>query len=98
MASQVPVLTTRIAGVPELVEDGMSGRLVPPGDVDAFAKALDALLSDADLRQAYGAAGRAKVVAEYDAAQEARWLSELIVAYGEGRPVPHLRPSEEAMS
>jgi glycosyltransferase involved in cell wall biosynthesis len=98
MSSQVPVLTTRIAGVPELVEDGVSGRLVPPGDVDAFAKALDALLSDADLRQAYGAAGRAKVVAEYDAAQEARWLSELIVAYGEGRPVPHVRPADEAMS
>lgn len=95
MASQVPVLTTRITGVPELVEDGVSGRLVPPGDVSAFTDALDALLLDADLRQAYGAAGRAKVLAEYDAAQEARWLSDLVVAYGEGRTVQRLRPSGE---
>ena len=98
MASQVPVLTTRIAGVPELVEDGVNGRLVPPGDVDAFTEALSKLLSDSDLRQTYGAAGRAKVVADYDAAQEARWLSELIVSYGEGRAVPSLRPPKEAAS
>ncbi|MCR9108306.1 glycosyltransferase family 4 protein [Marivita sp. XM-24bin2] len=98
MASQVPVLTTRIAGIPELVEDGVSGRLVPPGDVEAFAEALDALLSDAELRQAYGAAGRAKVVSEYDAAQEAKWLSELIASASEGRTVPSLRLSADAAS
>ena len=95
MAAQVPVLTTRIAGVPELVEDGVSGRLVSPGDVDAFAEALDELLSDADLRRSCGAAGRAKVVADYDAAQEARWLSELIVEYAAGRAVSRLRPFGE---
>ncbi len=98
MASQVPVLTTRIAGVPELVEDGVSGRVVAPGDVSAFADALDTLLSDAELRKAYGAAGRAKVVAEYDAAREARWLSELITTYTEGRAAPGLRPEAEAAS
>ena len=98
MASQVPVLTTRIAGVPELVEDRVSGRVVAPGDVGAFADALDRLLSDAELRKAYGAAGRAKVVAEYDAAREARWLSELITTYTEGRATPGLRPEAEAAS
>lgn len=98
MASQVPVLTTRIAGVPELVENGVSGRVVAPGDVSAFADALDRLLSDAELRKAYGAAGRAMVVAEYDAAREARWLSELITTYTEGRTAPGLRPEAEAAS
>jgi glycosyltransferase involved in cell wall biosynthesis len=98
MASQVPVLTTRIAGVPELVENGVSGRVVAPGDVSAFADALDRLLSDAELRKAYGAAGRAMVVAEYDAAREARWLSELITTYTEGRATPGLRPEAEAAS
>ncbi|MDP4990038.1 MAG: glycosyltransferase [Marivita lacus] len=94
----MPVLTTRIAGVPELVEDRVSGRVVAPGDVGAFADALDRLLSDAELRKAYGAAGRAKVVAEYDAAREARWLSELITTYTEGRATPGLRPEAEAAS
>jgi glycosyltransferase involved in cell wall biosynthesis len=96
MAAQVPVLTTRIAGVPELVEDHVSGRLVPPGDVDAFAEALDGLLSDANMRQAFGSAGRATVVTDYDAAQEAQWLSELIVSYGQGHAVTSLRPPKEA--
>ncbi len=96
MASQVPVLTTRIAGVPELVEDGVSGQLVPPGDVSAFADALDTLLSDGGLRQRYGAAGRAKVVTEYDAAQEAQWLSELIMSYASSEVRPGLRPVAEA--
>lgn len=94
MAAQVPVLTTRIAGIPELVEDGVSGRLVPPGDVTAFAEALDGLLSDGALRERYGTSGRARVVAEYDAAQEARWLSELICSYANDGPKPGLRPSE----
>jgi glycosyltransferase involved in cell wall biosynthesis len=96
MASQVPVLTTRIAGVPELVEDGVSGQLVPPGDVSAFADALDTLLSDGGLRQRYGAAGRGKVVTEYDAAQEAQWLSELIMSYASSDVRPGLRPVAEA--
>ena len=94
MAAQVPVVTTRIAGVPELVEDGVSGRLVPPGDVDAFTEAFDALLSNPDQRAAFGAAGRAKVMAEYDAATEAAWLSQLIQTYSKGGPTPGLRPEE----
>lgn len=100
MAAQVPVLTTRIAGIPELVEDGISGRLVAPGDTQAFAEALDALLSDPEIRSRYGAAGRSKVVSEYDAAQEARWLSRLICTSAEPGPRPGLRPApaEEAGS
>jgi glycosyltransferase involved in cell wall biosynthesis len=94
MAAQVPVVTTRIAGVPELVEDGVSGLLVPPGDSDAFTAALDALLADPDRRQALGAAGRRKVVADYDAAQEARRLSVLVQAYETDGPKPGLRPVE----
>jgi len=94
MAAQVPVLTTRIAGVPELVEDGVTGRLVPPGNVAAFAQVLDAMLSDSALRARYGAAGREKVMAEYDAAQEARWLSHLILAHAGNKADPGLRPVE----
>lgn len=81
MAAARPVVTTRIAGVPELVEDRVSGRLVPPGDVDALAEALRAVLSDAALRARMGAAGRAKVCAEFDIGKEAAWLSRLLDGY-----------------
>jgi glycosyltransferase involved in cell wall biosynthesis len=95
MASQVPVVTTRIAGVPELVEDGVSGRLVPPGDTVAFAQALDALLTDPEQRHTFGAAGRDKVLADYDAAREAKRLSELVCAYANMGPKPALRAIED---
>ena len=96
MAAQVPVVTTRIAGIPELVEDGISGRLVPPGDIDAFTQALDAILTDEDVRADMGAAGREKVTAEFDAAQEAQRLSELFCAYASSGPKPGLRPTGSA--
>ncbi|MFP7674740.1 glycosyltransferase [Marivita sp. S0852] len=95
MAAQVPVVTTRIAGVPELVEDGVSGRVVPPGDTDAFIAALEDMLRDATQRQTFGAAGRRKVLQEYDAATEARWLSHLFSAYATDTPKPGLRPDPE---
>lgn len=83
LAARVPVLTTRIAGVGELVEDGISGRLVAPGDPVALADALRALLdaSPAD-RAAMGEAGRARVVADFDSVTEAGKLAALIAAGG----------------
>lgn len=72
LAARVPVLTTRIAGVGELVEDGVSGRLVAPGDPVALAAALHALLdATPEARAAMGEAGRAHVVAEFDSLAEA---------------------------
>ncbi|MGR3501872.1 glycosyltransferase family 4 protein [Pseudaestuariivita sp.] len=92
MAAQVPVLTTRIAGIPELVEDGTSGLLVAPGDVEALTDALRTLLDDPDLRARMGAAGRAKVAAEFDVSQEAAWLKSLIEAHHAGETLG-LRPT-----
>jgi glycosyltransferase involved in cell wall biosynthesis len=86
MAARVPVVTTRIAGVPELVEDGVSGLLVAPGDVDGLAEALVAVMADPARRRAMGEAGRAKVVTEFDGAAEAAWLARLF-AGAEGLPV-----------
>ncbi len=78
MASRIPVVATRVGGVQELVEDGESGFVVPPGCVDSLAGALDRLMGDPDLCRRMGEAGRRKVVAEFDAAAEARWLLELL--------------------
>lgn len=83
LAARVPVLTTRIAGVGELVEDGVSGRLVAPGDPVALADALRALLeATPEDRAVMGEAGRARVVAEFDSVTEAGKLAALIAAAG----------------
>jgi glycosyltransferase involved in cell wall biosynthesis len=58
MASGTPVICSRIGGVPEVVEDGSTGLLVPPGDVDALHDALAKLLLDRSRREAMGRAAR----------------------------------------
>ncbi|MDB9528197.1 glycosyltransferase family 4 protein [Oscillatoria sp. CS-180] len=77
MAAGVPVLTTRIAGVPELVTHNESGWLVPPGDTVALADGLKMLVNDAALRNQFGKAGHDKVVAEFNVVQESKKLSEI---------------------
>lgn len=57
-ASGLPVLATRAGGIPEAVEDGVGGILVPPGDVPALAGAWRELAADADLRRRLGEGGR----------------------------------------
>lgn len=77
MASGVPVVTTAIAGVGELVEDGVSGFLVPPGDAASLTERLERLVADPALRQRFGDAGRAKVAASFDIATEVAKLRTL---------------------
>jgi glycosyltransferase involved in cell wall biosynthesis len=84
MATGCPVVATRVMGVPELVEDGVSGLLVAPGNVDELAGALGKLAGSAGLRESLGRAGRAKVEQAFDvvgcAAQVARALDEMAPA------------------
>jgi glycosyltransferase involved in cell wall biosynthesis len=61
MASGKPVVATRNGGLPELVVDGVTGMLVPPGDAAALAKALAVYAVDAGLRASHGTAGRLRV-------------------------------------
>ena len=60
MAAGVPVVATAVGGVPELVDDGHSGLLVPPDDVDALAGALARVLRDDALRERLRSGGRAR--------------------------------------
>jgi glycosyltransferase involved in cell wall biosynthesis len=94
MAARVPVVTTRIAGVPELVEDGVSGLLVPPGDAHALQVAIGRLLYDAHLCRDMGEAGRLRVAAEFSSDSEAAWLAALFEGYGTGVPPKSLRPKD----
>ena len=84
MAMGLPVVASRITGIPELVEEGISGRLVVPGRGDQLVDALAALASASDdERRAMGRSGRDRVVAEFDVrdtALELRSLLERILA------------------
>lgn len=64
-ATGVPVIASRSGGLAETVADGVTGLLVPPGDVAALSDALVELCADRDRRLAMGAAGRARVIAHY---------------------------------
>ncbi len=64
-AAAVPIVTSRAGGLPEAVQDGVTGILCPPGDVTALAAAIDRLAGDAALRARFGAAGRARILAEF---------------------------------
>ena len=66
MAMQVPVIASRVAGIAELVTDGVSGRLLPPGREDLLADALEAFAAAPDLRIAMGKAGRQKISDEFE--------------------------------
>jgi glycosyltransferase involved in cell wall biosynthesis len=66
MAMRLPVVTTRIMGISELVDDGDNGLLVRPGRADELVAALGRLARDPELRSRLGDRGREKVVAEFD--------------------------------
>lgn len=78
MASGVPVVASRLSGIPELVRDDHSGVLVPPGDVDALVEALRGLAADPERRARLGAAARSHVMAEFDQRTNADRLVALI--------------------
>ena len=65
MSAGKPVVATAVGGNPELVEDGTTGYLVPPGDADAMADALGKLLADPEEARRMGACGRARVEREF---------------------------------
>jgi glycosyltransferase involved in cell wall biosynthesis len=67
MAAGLPVVASDVGGVSEAVVHGETGLLVPPGDPEALASALELLLRDSPLRQRMGAAGRRRAQARFDA-------------------------------
>ena len=77
MAMGLPVVSTNISAIPELVEDGVSGLLVPPARADLIVGALERLARDPELRRAMGRAGRSKVAAAFDVHRSAEELHEI---------------------
>jgi glycosyltransferase involved in cell wall biosynthesis len=77
MIRELPCVSTWVNGVPELIDAETNGLLVPPGDADALAAALDRLLTDAPLRRRLGQNGRRKVLAAYDVVRNVQALARV---------------------
>ena len=87
MAHGRPVVASAVGGLRDLVVDGETGLLVPPGDVAALRAALERLLADGELRRRLGAAARAR------AAEHFSWdrsVSLTVTAYEDALPGPRL--------
>jgi len=85
MSCGLPVVTTRVGGVPEAVQDGVTGRLTPPGDETALAAALAEVLGDADLRRRWGAAGLAAFERRFRVGPMVDAVADLYTRLGAGR-------------
>jgi colanic acid/amylovoran biosynthesis glycosyltransferase len=85
MAMEVPPISTRIAGIPELIEHERSGLLVPPGRADELTEALESLLTDPAFYRDLAEGGREKVLREFDADRSAEQLLALFEEMLEGR-------------
>lgn len=94
MAAQLPVVTTQVGGVSELVEEGVSGFMCLPGDVDTLTARIETLLCNQELCAAMGIAGRRKVMTQFHGPQEAAWLGQLITGSQAGALPATLRPQE----
>jgi glycosyltransferase involved in cell wall biosynthesis len=78
MALGVPVVTTSLSGIPELVTDGVTGVVVAPGDPEALATGLERVIGDPEAARRRADAGLAKVSAEFDIADSAAAMAPLL--------------------
>jgi colanic acid/amylovoran biosynthesis glycosyltransferase len=78
MAAGVPVVASRLSGIPELVEHETTGLLFPPGDSPALAEALERLIRDPELGRSLASAAHQKVLEQYDRMKNCSRLAQLI--------------------
>ena len=79
MTMRVPVISTRIAGMPDLVEDGVNGLMIEPGSVDELAAAIQKIVNDAPLSQRLAQAGRETIESRFDFSKR---MNKIAAIYG----------------
>ena len=96
-ASGLPVVAPAAGGPLDLVEDGVTGYLVPPGDADAFPAAVARLATDPAARAAFGAAGRRKVLGRSWPALTDELIGHYAAVLGRPRRAPerYAKPASE---
>lgn len=88
MAMGIPVVSTPVSGIPELIEDGHNGFLVSPEDSVELAEAMRKLLEDRALHAVLSRAARDKVCREFDSRETNRALRDLFISAMQGMPIP----------
>ncbi|UCC32134.1 MAG: glycosyltransferase family 4 protein, partial [Phycisphaerales bacterium] len=91
LASGCPAVSTRLSGVPEIIEDKVSGILVEPGDDKALARAIRRVLTDDDIAGALSRGGRRRAGERFDiranVAVMHKWLREVAIEDGDAENV-----------
>jgi colanic acid/amylovoran biosynthesis glycosyltransferase len=78
MAMEIPCVSTWVAGIPELITDGVSGLLVAPSDEEGLTQAIRNMLDDGGLRRRLGTNARLTVLAEYDLDTNFQHLAQIM--------------------
>lgn len=95
MAAALPVVASRVGGIPELVDDGVTGHLVPSGNPDALAAALLDLLEHSGKRTAFGRSGRTRIEQQYSFDRMVAQFETLYVSGAAGPASAIVRDSSE---
>ena len=78
MSCETPVVATNSGGVPELIEHGVDGFLIPPNDPRALADAISHLANNPALTEQFSRSGRSKIVQRFNSNLSARTLTRLL--------------------
>ena len=79
MAMNVPVVATKIGALPEVIDDGKTGVLVPPGDVSALTGAIKYLIQNPDIRKEMGENGRKRVIERFNIEKNIKQVEEIFL-------------------
>jgi glycosyltransferase involved in cell wall biosynthesis len=83
MGCEIPVVASDAGGLPEVVENGVTGLVVPRGDVDALSEAIALLLNDPERRRRMGRAGRERALRLFDWDRTAQQFEEIYREVGQ---------------
>jgi glycosyltransferase involved in cell wall biosynthesis len=85
LAMGIPTVATTTGGIPELIEDGVTGLLAPPGDAQGLSERLEQALYDQELRVRLRTAGRERVLVDFDISRNTEALAALLGKYVQPR-------------